>query len=165
MKKIESLKKMSNKKKLILLGFVIVLLVSCAKDILVTPPDSLFGYYIGRYYVTVPYSSQLASTDYINVGWSFTTFGHICSTAVVETEELNLCSFAGEYTVADVISFTGTRKNGLEVCDDEFFPFGEFTVQWTQIDDGNDTLILQQHDIENDILYRVVMEKQPDIEE
>lgn len=165
MKKIKSLKSLSATKKLILLGFVAILLISCAKDILVQPPNSLRGFYVGRFYVTKNYSSsENAITDYVNVQWTFTDYTHQCLTEVAEGQDLNLCSFRGDYTVENQLIFSGTRKAAIEVCDDEFMPDTNFSIQWIYGSEagGLDTLVLQQRDNITDTYYQGVIEKQPD---
>ncbi len=165
MKILNNMKKMRNTKRIFLPAIILfVLLFSCAKDIIVEPPNSLRGYYVGRFYVTTDYSSGGpggAITRYVNVGWTFSDFGHICSTAVTDLGGgLNLCSFVGDYTAENQIFFSGTRKNGLEVCDDAFLPLGYFSVQWIM-----DTLVFQQFNTQDDIYEKAVIEKQPDITE
>jgi hypothetical protein len=164
MKILDRIKKMRNNKRIFMLTFVLfILLFSCAKDILVEPPNSLRGYYVGRFYVTTDYSSMNAITRYVNVGWTFSDFGHICSTAVTDLGGLNLCSFTGDYAVENQIYFSGTRKNGLQVCDDEFFPFGYFSIQWHSQDGGRDTLMIQQRNTQDDVFEQAILERQPDL--
>jgi hypothetical protein len=149
-------------KKLLMVFAVTLFLFSCAEDIVVEPPNSLRGFYIGRYYVTQNYSSAGAITDYALVEWSFTDANHVCDVFIAEGQDFNLCNFRGAYTLEAVLDFDGTEKNDVEVCDDEFLPTDEFTVQWINVEEGNDTLIIAQLNGETDVLVRAIMEKQPD---
>ncbi len=162
MKRIESLKKMSNAKNLLLLTFISLLLLSCAKDIYVDPPDSLRGFYIGKYYVSHGLAgSTITKSD--EVEWSFTDQQQFCDFIVPEGSERIFCDFSGFYTV-DANLNLAKPLIATQICITDDIPEGAFSVEWIRVDDGNDTLILEQTDYGEDYKKRAVLEKQPEPE-
>lgn len=165
MKKIESLRKMSKAQKLLLLTFVSLLLLSCAKDIIVLPPDTLRGFYIGRLFVKENYSYGGSSTEYMDVEWTFRDQSNECVTTIANGQNLNICDFIGRYELENGVLFSGTTTNIPETCNDNLLPSGLFSLRWINVDDGNDTLVLEQFDNSNDIHTWTKLVKQPDLEE
>ncbi len=159
MKKIESLKKMSKIKKLLLLSFVSLLLLSCAKDIFVDPPDSLRGFYIGKYYVSHALAgATITKSD--EVEWSFTDQQHFCDFLVPDGSERVFCDFSGLYTVEASLNL-GSPTIANQICIVDDTPEGIFSISWTRVEDGNDTLTIEQINYGEDYRKWAVLEKQP----
>lgn len=159
MKKIESLKKMGNAKKLLLLTFVLLLLLSCAKDIIVEPPDSLRGFYIGKYYVSRALSGS-TKTKHDEVEWSFTDQQVFCDFIVPEGSERIFCDFSGLYSVEANLNMV-VLDTARQTCMIEDIPSGVFSVQWIRVEDGDDTLKIEQTNYLEDYRKWAVMVKQP----
>jgi len=163
MKMIESIKKMKITKKLLLSGFILVLLVSCAKDIIVEPPTSLRGFYIGKYYVSHALEGATITKD-DEVEWTFTDQQHFCDFIVAEGTERLFCDFSGSYSVEANLNITVT-DTANQICMEEDIPSGVFSVQWIRVEEGNDTLIIEQTNYLEDYRKRAVLEKQPEPED
>jgi len=156
--KIESLKKMSIARKLLLLTFVSLLLLSCAKDIVVDPPTSLRGYYEGRYFVINNVSgSTITREDIIN--WTFTDATHIC--VFPSVSERIFCDFSGSYSVEANLTLS-IAQIATQICNTDDVPDGVFSVQWVRPDDAADTLYLEQFDVPNDRKKIAILARQPD---
>ena len=161
MNKIESIKKMGITKNLLLLTFVLLLLVSCAKDIYVDPPESLRGYYIGRYYVINNVSgSTITREDVVN--WTFTDQTHICNFPSVS--ERIFCDFSGSYSVESNLTLT-IAQIGTQICTIDDVPENVFSIRWERPDDAADTLYIEQFDVPNDRKKIAILARQPDITE
>ncbi len=158
MNKIESVKKMGNVKKLLLLTFVSLLLLSCAKDIFVPPPTSLRGFYIGRYFVINNVSGSTITREDV-VHWTFTDATHICVFPSLTVRKF--CDFSGSYTVESNLSLT-IAQVATQICNLDDVPEDVFSIRWVRPDDAADTLYIEQFDIPNDRKKIAVLARQPD---
>ncbi len=159
MNKIESIKKMGNIKKLMLLTFVTLLLLSCAKDIFVEPPTSLRGFYIGRYFVINNVSGSTITKDDV-VHWTFTDQTHISDFPSIS--ERVFCDFSGSYTVESNLTLT-IAQISQDICTLDDVPEDVFSIRWVRPDDAADTLYLEQFDVPNDRKKIAVLARQPDL--
>ncbi|MCP4705750.1 MAG: hypothetical protein GY865_14215 [candidate division Zixibacteria bacterium] len=150
MKKIESLKKMSKTKKLLLLSFVSLLLLSCAKDIYVDPPNSVRGYYYGTYEIISNFSNSAEQDTRLQyVYWEFTDQRFDCEADTTRVgRQPFTCDFYGAYEVEAAIEFTQVYSKLNMVCDNDDFPFGVFNLTWgsSGSDDTPDTLKIEHAD-------------------
>jgi len=163
MKKIESLKKMGSAKNLFVLTFISLLLLSCAPDIYVDPPNSLRGFYIGKYYLKLDVNSNQPTSKISQIELTFTD-AQIFGDFIYPDEESRIfCDFRGSYSLEGNLDMNSFEISSQK-CGEGEIPFGVFGVEWNLVDEGNDTLILTQ-DIPPREIRELILEKQPDIEE
>lgn len=153
---------MKNSKRLILIGFISLLLFSCAKDIIVDPPNSLRGFYVGEYFLKAAASSQNPTTRKSAIDFTFTDV-QIFGDFVYPTEEDRIfCDFRGTYSLEGQLDLNSVQVANQKCIEGEI-PSGVYSVEWTLVDEGNDTLrLFQRIPPPVDEERTLILEKQPD---
>lgn len=166
MKKIGSLKKLRNAKNLLLLTFISLLLLSCAPDIYVDPPNSLRGYYIGEYIIRINVDTDHPTSKRSQIELTFTDV-QIFGDFIYPTEEDRIfCDFRGSYTLEGNLDMNSFEISSQKCGEDEI-PFGVFSVKWSLHEDNGDSLdiLTLTQSIPPNEIRELILEKQPDIEE
>jgi hypothetical protein len=131
---------------------LVILAVSCAKDVILQPPASLQGEYHGLYSFTKNYSGSAGSPQTLTVPitkWIFTETGY--NMKVDTTGDVAFCSPFGHYTLSDRVELdqdiNGSGCSGT-VADATLNPEGDFTLRrppdsviLTQVNDTKDAFI------------------------
>ncbi len=116
--------------------FALVLLASCAKDIILSPPTELVGVYDAYFYYTEDYGSSTAKTIKVKLNWNFLSdkaFNYSVDNEDPFTDPDNsVCDVSsGEYSRATVndISFSKVVAGVGSVCDIATLVNGTFTFK------------------------------------
>ncbi len=132
-----------------LFGLLVVGLIflGCADDVIVAPPPGLRGAYYGTYTIIKNYGSGSGDTETSEdkVEWTFTDVRFFCVVDTLATTDITICDFSGNYELLsngnvllkDTLVSVGT-------CDHDDIAVGEFSLRTVRIDDGPDTLKLEQ---------------------
>ena len=129
---------------LIIIGIVIA---GCAEDIIVRPASELRGVYDGDYIRVKSFSSG-AQTKTQKIEWTFTDQMFFC--VVVDTVDVWLCNFSGNYELADKLIFSDTVV-GAQTCDRNDIPYGAFQLIRKANPSGPDSLLIEQYDADADV--------------
>jgi hypothetical protein len=106
---------------------IIVLLLGCAKDIIVKGPDTLKGVYNGRYTVITDYgNSSGATTTNEWIDWKFTDYKFYCTVAAKETDTV-FCDVSGNYKLQSKIIISDLQIVP-GVCTPEDAPLDTFNL-------------------------------------
>jgi hypothetical protein len=132
------------KRYIFLVVAVAVIFTGCAKDIVVTQPGELRGYYEGEFIYIENWGSGTGSQtteQYIN--WTFTDQKFFCEIDTVKNVNIEFCGFSGTYVYEDKVVFSNVSKNP-GVCIDDAITEGEFSLIRLRVDGAPDTLKLEQ---------------------
>jgi hypothetical protein len=143
-----------------ILLLIILIIISCAKDIIVKSPATLKGAYHGRYSVTYNYGSSTGgSTKQQWIEWTFTDYKFYCKLDELKPyDKINFCDFSGNYDLKSNISFTDTLVNASMQCDHEDTPFGGFSIIRKSGENGvPDSISMEQ--LEGTTLKVILLEK------
>ncbi len=137
-------------KKLLLFLIAIVIVVGCAKDIIVPPSSDIRGSYTGTYESVTNYKVPGTISRIQDVKWTFSDTRFWCdydSSSIARV----FCDFLGNYTLGtQVITFTDTLVEE-QICTHSDIPIGEFTMG-----SRGDTLRIAQWDIPKNT-FKVLM--------
>ena len=125
-------------KRLILFLIVVLLVVGCAKDIIIESRSDIRGNYEGTYQSIINYTVPSTKIKNQDVLWIFTDFRFICDAKVDSTRVF--CDFSGNYTMGDYMVFKDTLVEE-QVCTHSDIPIGEFVFRRE-----GDSLIITQED-------------------
>jgi hypothetical protein len=107
---------------------IIILLLGCAKDIIVKGPDTLKGVYNGRYTVITDYgNSGGATTTNEWIDWKFTDYKFYCTVSLKQTEEPPFCDVSGNYKLQSKIIISDLQIVP-GVCTPEDAPLDTFNL-------------------------------------
>jgi len=113
-------------KKLVWLLSLVVLLVSCADDIIIEQGSELRGAYAGSYTIVWNAGSGTGSTtDWQYVKWTFSDFQFWCYATDTTLRDRITCDFSGQYKSETVMIFSDTIVEP-GTCNHADIPVGEF---------------------------------------
>lgn len=147
-------------KKVFIFAIFSLLLITCAKDIVVEPPNSLRGFYIGKYYIKLDVNTNTPTTKQSQIELTFTDAQVFGDFIYPDEESRIFCDFRGTYSLEGNLNLN-TSEISSQKCIEGEIPYGVFVIKWKRNEEGNDTLTLTQ-DIPPREIRELIVEKQPD---
>ena len=125
-------------------AIVLILVLGCAKDIIVEPPTSFAGLYHGEY-IFVDSPERGGHTDSQWIKWTFTDYTYIMDTFRLDLRDRFTCDkYYGTYRTENKVIFD-TSSVSVGQCDTIYAIRGAFTLDRRESNDPKrDTLIFTQ---------------------
>ncbi|MFH2050727.1 MAG: hypothetical protein ABIJ12_14930 [bacterium] len=136
------------KKSLISLSALVMLalIISCAADIILEPPETLEGNYVGEYIYRVRGTGASEDTSIQRITWTFTETTWDMNLDFDNPDfnmDFCICEPFGQYLLEDRLRLqeNGSQPNGAlcSSCNESFNPDGQFLL-----DRSTDTLVMTQ---------------------
>jgi hypothetical protein len=141
---------------LLLVLFAAVLIIGCAKDIIVQSPSEIRGYYEGRYQSVTNYRVEGTVIRTEDVLWTFTDRIFRCEWDSSNGNPKVFCDFSGTYALEQNLVFSDTIVEP-QTCQHSDIPVGDFTLDRV----GDDSLIITQWDKTLNTLKKLSLKKLP----
>ncbi|MCP4704058.1 MAG: hypothetical protein GY865_05570, partial [candidate division Zixibacteria bacterium] len=124
--------------------------------IIVEPPSSLRGNYVGIYDLLAFGSGFAGLLGWDSVSWTFTDLSHH---AEFTGEYSRFCDYGGTYSIGKELNLTRTTILD-QVCDPNEVPEGIFTYRLIVLDNAADTLYFEQTNEANNRRKSIKLVKQ-----
>lgn len=108
---------------------ILILVMGCAKDIIVKPPSSLAGLYNGE--ITITKNANTSNPGPVNKEWIEWTFSdQKFWMKAIRTDERPqvFCDVFGNYTVTDKITTSQVSSSDPFTCELNDYPIGTFSL-------------------------------------
>lgn len=126
---------------------IIILLLGCAKDIIVKAPITLKGAYSGRYTVVtnVGFGGGETTRDQWTE-WTFTDYKFYCKLDTTKPyTEVYFCDFSGNYALSSNITLADTLVSVGQTCTHSDVAVGSFSYRTKPgVDGAPDSVFMEQ---------------------
>jgi hypothetical protein len=110
------------------LTFTAILVIGCAKDIVVKPPTTLVGAYSGKCTVIRSYGSSNPVTLEEWIEWTFSEYRFWMKATRTDEKPQVFCDVSGSYSVTSNITFSGVAATDVFTCNPDDYPEGSFSI-------------------------------------
>jgi hypothetical protein len=125
---------------------IIILLLGCAKDIIVKPPNTPKGVYNGLYTVITNYGSSSGATTRDQwIEWTFTDYKFYSKATKTDLKPQEFCDVSGNYSITSNITLSDTLVSVDFTCTHSDVPSGSFSYRTKAgVDGGPDSAFMEQ---------------------